>query len=84
MIKLIKIFLKNISVIPNGGTTLGDFCLFNFNTYSERFFPLYANIQSNFYKNKIILNNWRLKKNDKKNVNRCNSFRTDQSRYNRK
>lgn len=83
MIKLITDFLKNIGVVPNGGKTFNDFCLFNLNLYSESFLPLYTNIQKNFY-NKTILNNWRLKKNDKKDVNRCYSFRTDQSCYNRK
>lgn len=84
MIKLLKEFLKNISVMSNGDKTLNNFCLFNFNTYSDNFFTLYNNIQRNFYNKETKLNNWRLIKNDKKNVNRCYSFRTDQGCYNRK
>lgn len=70
--------------MPNGGTTLNNFCLFNYNIYSDYFFTLYNNVQRNFYNKEIKLNNWRLKKNDKKNVNRCYSFRTDQSCFTRK
>lgn len=81
MMKLLTIFLKNIGVMPNGGTTFNNFCLFNYNIYSDHFFTLYSP-HKDFYNTNII--NWRLKKNDKKNVNRRNPFRTDQGRHNRK
>lgn len=76
MMKLLTNFLKNIGVMPNGGKTFNTFCLFNCNLYSNNFFKLY-NPHKDFYN--INKTNWRLKRNDKTNVNRCNSFRTDQS-----
>lgn len=70
--------------MPNGGKTLNSFYLFNNNVYSDNFFTLYNNLQRNFYNKETKLNNWRLIKNDKTNVDRCNPFRTDQSCITRK
>lgn len=73
MIQLLIKFLKNINVLSNGDTTSLYFYLFNNAVLSTT--------QKDFYKNRLY---WRIEKNDKKNVNRCNPFRTDQSCYNRK
>ena len=84
MLKLLRNFLKNVNVLSNVDKTLEYFCLFN-TTYSAPLFALYNMTQKDFYNIKINKKlNWRLKKNDKKDVNRCYSFRTDQSCYNRK
>ena len=84
MINLIKKFLKNITILSNGDKMEKYFCLFNTN-YSVPLFALYPTKEQSFYNTKINKKlNWRFTKNDKENVNRCNSFRTDQSCYDRK